>query len=101
MVSPVAGRVKAVVRGERRKVIRIEVEADNSAEVKGPELCTSRPTRIRQSVFSQKAVCLPLCGKRPYDIVPNPDDSVRDIFITAFDSAPLHHRLPFFMLPFR
>ncbi len=88
VVSPLAGRVKAVVRGERRKIIRIEVEADNSAEVKGPELCKPSDEDSAKRFLAESGM-LALMRQRPYDIVPNPDDSVRDIFITAFDSAPL------------
>lgn len=88
LVSPVAGTVKAIVRGERRKILRVEVESDNSADTARFDvsaidnrdkaldlLCTSGMlTRMRQ---------------RPYDIVPLPDRTPRDIFVTAIDKAPL------------
>lgn len=88
VVSPVAGRVKAIVRGERRKIIRVEVEADGSAEVKNT--VTGAPSdEVTAKKFLAESGLLAFMRQRPYDVVPNPEDTVRDIFITAFDSAPL------------
>lgn len=87
LVSPVAGKVKAVVRGERRKVIRIEVEAGESG-VKSPEFGKPGNAAEIKRLLASSGL-LALMRQRPYDIVPNPDDDVRDIFVTAFDEAPL------------
>ncbi len=87
VVSPIAGTIEKVVRGERRKLerivitpsesnecIKLDTKADNRASAKGLLLASGLWTMLRQ---------------RPYDIIPNPDITPRDIFITAFDSAPL------------
>lgn len=82
IVSPASGTVKAVVRGERRKIERVVVEVQNGDskkfDVSGNAvelLCASGMlSRIRQ---------------RPYDIVPRPNVRPRDIFVTAIDNAPL------------
>ena len=87
LVSPVAGRVRSVVRGERRKIMRVEVEASDTA-VESPEL--PKPTDKKSACsFLAESGLLAMLRQRPYDIVPNPDDSVRDIFVTALDTAPL------------
>lgn len=85
LVSPVNGTVKAVVRGERRKVLRIEVETTGNQYVTFPKPATSQETG---RVLAQSGL-MAMMRQRPYDIVPMPTDRPRDIFVTAFDSAPL------------
>ena len=87
LVSPIQGRVKAIVRGERRKIMRIEVEAaQNSASQ--PQF-TKPVDEASARLFLAESGLLALMRRRPYAIVPDPDDNVRDIFVTAIDSAPL------------
>lgn len=85
LVSPVSGIVKAVVRGERRKVLRIEVETSGNQHFTFP-----KPTKVEEiaRVLAQSGL-MAMMRQRPYDIVPMPTDCPRDIFVTAFDSAPL------------
>jgi len=87
LVSPVAGKVKAIVRGERRKVIRIEVEAGESS-VKSPVIEEAKDA-VGAKNFLALSGLLAFIRQRPYDIIPNPANEVRDIFVTAFDEAPL------------
>lgn len=87
LVSPVAGRVKAVVRGERRKILRVEIEAASTTTVQ-PHF--TRPTNSSEArAFLASSGLLAMFRQRPYDIAPTPNSSVRDIFVTAFDCAPL------------
>lgn len=92
LVSPVSGTVAAVVRGERRKVLRVVVDAkgaatDTAAEPRFELTAASSADRIAD-VLARSGM-LAMMRQRPYDIVPNPADRPRDIFVTAFDSAPL------------
>ena len=87
IVSPVAGTVAKVVRGERRKILRVEIEADCSGghfmfDVGAGDAETVRHTLQRSGLWA-------FMRQRPYDIVPDTDAVPRDVFITAFDSAPL------------
>lgn len=86
LVSPIAGTVKDVVRGERRKILRIEVEAASSDSFVHFDKPTT-PEALRKLLANSGLMAM--MRQRPYDIVPNPDDTVRDIFVTAIDSAPL------------
>ena len=90
IVSPVAGTVARVVRGERRKILRVEIEADHSdghsmfdagADASADEI---RLTLQRSGLWA-------FMRQRPYDVVPDAGKAAvpRDIFVTAFDSAPL------------
>lgn len=87
IVSPVAGRVKGVVRGDRRKILRVEVEV---AAVKCEAPVYTEPTDSGSArKFLAESGLLAFFRQRPYCIVPNPDDAVRDVFVTATDFAPL------------
>lgn len=86
LVSPGAGTVREVVRGERRRILRVEVEvplADSA--VTFPPATT--PDALRKLLANSGLMAM--MRRRPYDIVPNPDDKVRDIFVTACHTAPL------------
>ena len=86
LVSPVAGVVEEVVRGERRKVMRITVKPEGSA-LAAATACPTTPEEIRKALMQSGLWAL--MRQRPYAIVPNPDREPVNIFVTAFDSAPL------------
>ena len=83
VTSPVAGVVKAVNRGERRKIESIVIEPDNSGNKKTFDLKNDAKSVLLESGLW----CM--TRQRPYDIVPKPDAEIRDVFVTCFDSAPL------------
>lgn len=88
LVSPVSGIVKAVVRGERRKVIRIEIEKTDTVSTRQFDI-SSHPGADDASRLLAESGLLAEIRQRPYDIVPDPAVAPRDIFVTAIDSAPL------------
>ena len=92
LVSPLKGRVKAVVRGERRKIERVVVEASDSVEVPSPKFSEISDAASVRKALAESGL-LAFMRQRPYDIVPNPDEEVRDIFVTALDTAPLAYPL--------
>ena len=85
--SPVGGMVKAVVRGEKRKILEVVVEADGKIE-------TSEYFGFSENSEDLKNIMLQ-CGlwtmlrQRPFGTVANPDDEPKAIFVSAFSSAPL------------
>ena len=88
IVSPAQGIVKAVVRGERRKIMRVEVE------VTGEEAVCHDVAKAKSDAAAAKRLLLEsglwaMTLQRPYAVVCNPDAKIRDIFVTGFDSAPL------------
>ena len=92
--SPVDGHVKAIVRGEKRKLLEVVVEADfKSAGSTGSD-CKSSPTPSLQTADEIKEAMLQ-CGlwtmlrQRPFGVIANPDDKPKAIFVSAFCSAPL------------
>ena len=83
--SPVSGKVKAIVRGEKRKLLEVVVEAEGASALR---------LEVPHSAEEIKAVML-RCGlwtmlrQRPFSTIANPDDRPKAIFISAFSSAPL------------
>ena len=89
-VSPVAGTVTAVNRGARRKVLSIEVapSAKQEAVDFGVKSVHSLSAEQVKSIMLESGV-FAFVRQRPYDIVANPDDTPKAVFVSAFDSAPL------------
>lgn len=86
IVAPAAGTVEEIRRGERRKIEAVVVRADGSdtqEEFTKPD----SPEALRKLLMASGLWAM--MRQRPYDVVARPDVAPRDIFITAFDSAPL------------
>ncbi|MCH5179194.1 MAG: Na(+)-translocating NADH-quinone reductase subunit A [Prevotellaceae bacterium] len=90
VVSPVSGKVSAIVRGERRKLLSVNVEADaeqqykqfsvsNVASMSGEEL---KALLLESGLFA-------FIKQRPFDIVANPEDTPKGIFVSLFSKMPL------------
>lgn len=89
-VSPVSGEVTAVNRGEKRKVLSIVVKPDAQQEYEDfgkKNVASLSADQVKESLLN--GGMWPFIKQRPYDIVATPTDSPRDIFVTAFNSAPL------------
>ncbi|MDE5808506.1 MAG: NADH:ubiquinone reductase (Na(+)-transporting) subunit A, partial [Muribaculaceae bacterium] len=83
LTAPVSGVVKEIRRGERRKIEYISVESDGKFFL-NPELAQISDhweLLKRSGLFA-------MIRQRPFDVVPG-NDTPRDIFVTAFDTAPL------------
>lgn len=90
VVSPVSGTVDAIVRGEKRRLIRVLIKPDNkqtSASFSSePQLDLTREELLNRILSSGVFTYF---RQRPYDVIPNPQNAPRDIFISTFDSTPL------------
>ena len=89
-VSPVSGVVTSVERGERRKVLRIVVEA--AAEQDYEEFGKMDPTRMTAAQVKEallNAGMFAFFRQRPYDVIADPSVEPKAIFVSAFNSAPL------------
>ena len=96
--SPVSGKVTAINRGERRKILEIVVETDGKYE--SLDFIKAAPKSLsREQITDQllKAGLWPYIKQRPYGIIANPSATPRDIFISCFDSAPLAPDYEFIM----
>lgn len=89
-VSAVSGTVEAVNRGERRKVLSIVVAKDGkgtSVQLPAVNPASASAADIKTALLN--AGVWPFIKQRPYNVVANPEVQPRDIFVSAWDSAPL------------
>ena len=84
--SPVNGLVKAIVRGEKRKLLEVVVVAD---EISVPALYEIPSTAEGLKALMLRCGLWPMLRQRPFGTVADPDDKPKAIFVSAFDSAPL------------
>lgn len=90
ITSPVSGKVEAVNRGERRKILSIVVSADGeqeAEELKIEPLETLTREELKKTLL--KSGVWGYIVQRPYGVVADPADTPKAIFVSGFDSAPL------------
>ncbi|MEA3495425.1 MAG: Na(+)-translocating NADH-quinone reductase subunit A [Bacteroidota bacterium] len=88
--SPVSGKITEIIRGEKRVIQEIVIEADTKNEYE--EFKKANPSTLeRKEIIDNllKSGVWPFIRQRPFDIIANPDDKPKAIFISTFDSAPL------------
>ncbi|MDR2679874.1 MAG: Na(+)-translocating NADH-quinone reductase subunit A, partial [Tannerella sp.] len=95
-VSPVNGVVSGVNRGEKRKVLSITIKPDervNSERIEMQDISSYDAGGLKALLL--ETGLWPYIKQRPYDRVANPSDTPRDIFVTAYNSAPLAPEVDF------
>ena len=88
--APVSGEVIDIVRGKKRKIIKISIKADN--EIIYEEFpVISLESLSREQIIDKmlNGGVWPFIRQKPYDIIANPYDTPKSIFISAFNSEPL------------
>lgn len=87
LVSPVCGKVTRVVRGERRKIMFVEVELAGSESTPQKFEIGSNEESLKKALMNSGLWAM--MRQRPYDVVPSSASVPVNIFITAFSSSPL------------
>ncbi len=89
--SPVSGTVKAIVRGEKRKLLSVDITPDATTQYAQfePIAEVSKATRedIQQRLLESGLWANII--QRPYGTIAKPTDTPKAIVISAFNSAPL------------
>ena len=87
-VSPVSGVVKEVVRGAKRRILAVVVESDGNVEAvnHGAWNGGSREDLLNHLCASGVFATM---RQRPFDVLANPADTPRAIYVSGFDSSPL------------
>ena len=81
--SPVSGKVVAIVRGDRRKVMSIDIEADSRIAYEQFDVKGDIKALLLQSGLWA------LLKQRPYDCIAMPNKTPKAIFVSTFDTAPV------------
>jgi len=90
VTSPVSGTVGSIVRGDKRKLLAVLIQADEKQQyvdfgVQDPASLTGEAVRdllLKSGLFTALV-------QRPYGIVADPSLKPKAIFISAFSTAPL------------
>lgn len=96
--SPVSGKVSAINRGEKRKLLSIVIEADATQEyeqLKTPKLNSATPDEIVAGLL--KSGLWAYIIQRPYGIIASPKETPKAIFVSGFDSSPIAPDMDFIL----
>ncbi|AUC21108.1 NADH:ubiquinone reductase (Na(+)-transporting) subunit A [Polaribacter sejongensis] len=94
--SPVSGKVVEVIRGARRKVLAVKISADTTQEYKdfgAKDADKMSAEEVKNHLFASG--CWPFVKQRPFDVVANPNQAPKAIFVSGYASAPLAADLDF------
>lgn len=87
--SPVSGTVSAIRRGEKRKLLAIEVAADEQQNYKPFNIDIAKASRDEVVAALLESGLWASIIQRPYGIIADSKDTPKAIFVSGFDSAPL------------
>lgn len=89
-VSPVSGTLKEIRRGAKRVITEMVIEADTEDSYRDfgkLDTATATADAIKNRLF--ESGCWAFVKQRPFDVIANPVESPKAIFISAHASAPL------------
>ena len=88
--SPVSGKITEIVRGPKRVLQEIRIDAD--PEISYIDFGAANPNELKREEIIGKLLesgVWPMIRQRPYSVIADPADNPKAIFISAFDTAPL------------
>jgi len=88
--SPISGKVREIVRGEKRLILEVIVDSDGQQNFADSGVIDPKNASGEEiKSFLLKSGLWPFIIQRPIDIVADPSKSPKAIFVSAFDSSPL------------
>jgi len=88
-VAPVSGEVIEINRGAKRAIVEVVILADKEQQYRSYSSPKSDASREDLVGFMKESGAWSLLRQRPYNVIPNPAETPRDIFVSTFNSAPL------------
>ena len=88
--TPVSGTIQEIVRGDRRRVMEIVMTPDSEIEFKDfgvMDVASADAESLKARIF--ESGCGAFIRQRPYNVVANPEDEPRDIYVSVCATAPL------------
>ncbi len=96
--SPVSGTLLEVKRGGKRRIMEVIIEADpvdNYKDFGKLDAASANAEAVKELIL--ESGCGAFINQRPYDIVADPKDSPKAIFVSAVTTAPLDGDLGFIL----
>ena len=88
--SPVSGKILDIVRGKKRRIEQIIIQADQENSYENLPIKDSKDLSREEIIDALlESGVWPFIRQKPYDIIANPFDTPKAIFISSFSSAPL------------
>jgi Na+-transporting NADH:ubiquinone oxidoreductase subunit A len=87
--SPVSGKVLAINRGDRRRLLEVVIEKSGNEYI---DFGLSDPSNLSREKIKESLLISglwPAVRQRPYHVIANPNDVPKAIFISGFDTSPL------------
>lgn len=89
-VSPVSGKLVEIVRGARRRILTLKIQADKEQSVvEHSKLDLASASKEEIKSYLLKGGCWPFVKQRPYDVIANPASTPKAIFVSGYATAPL------------
>ena len=88
--SPVSGQILDIVRGAKRRILEILINCDEkqiAISHKISDFNKFSKNQILETLLNSG--CWPFIKQRPYDIIADPKDSPKSIFISTLNTAPI------------
>jgi len=88
--SPVSGELVDIIRGEKRKILALEIQADSEQQFVDFAVKDSKALKADEiKSLLLASGCWSFVKQRPYDVIANPAVTPKAIFVSAYASAPL------------
>jgi len=88
--SPVSGKVEALRRGAKRRLLEVIIDSDGKNEA--VDFGVSKINNLKKEDIVEKMLksgVWPVIRQRPYSVIANPNDAPKAIFVAAYDTSPL------------
>ena len=87
--SPVSGEVMDIIRGAKRRILEVKLKSDTEANYESFSILDDSASREQVIEALLKSGVWPFIRQKPFDIIANPIDMPKAIFISTFNTAPL------------
>ena len=91
-VSPVAGEVLAISRGEKRKILEVVVSTQNNINDSAIKFKTTNFEKFSEEEIKDvllKSGTWPFILQRPYGVIAQPEDKPKAVYISTYSTSPL------------
>tara|TARA_B100001287_G_scaffold276630_1_gene288346 strand:- start:8336 stop:9688 length:1353 start_codon:yes stop_codon:yes gene_type:complete len=89
-ISPVSGKVKEIVRGDKRRIMNVLIESDGQQKSKKFSIknVNDYSAEEMKNLLLESGFWSSM-KQRPLDIVADPLNNAKGLYVSSFDSAPL------------
>ena len=87
--SPVSGEVTDIIRGAKRRILEVKIKSDTETNYESFSILDDSASREQVIEALLESGVWPFIRQKPFDIIANPIDIPKAIFISTFNTAPL------------